>query len=85
MPDSSLPFLLYETLEVGEVRYGVPDLLHMVPVQWIVIACLHDISLTMVSTRYDSTTSIYISPILLGMATGLKPAGIEITNPYPRD
>jgi hypothetical protein len=21
----------------------------------------------------------------LGMATGLKPAGIEITNPYPRD
>jgi hypothetical protein len=31
MSASSFPFLLYETLEVGEAR--VPDLLHMVPVR----------------------------------------------------
>jgi hypothetical protein len=30
MTTSSLPFLVYETLEVGEARDGVPDLLHMV-------------------------------------------------------
>jgi hypothetical protein len=30
MPASSLPFLLYETLEVGEVRDGVPDLVPVV-------------------------------------------------------
>jgi hypothetical protein len=33
MPDLTLPFLLYETLEVGEARNGVSDLLHMVPVR----------------------------------------------------
>jgi hypothetical protein len=32
MPASSLPFLLYETLEVGEARDGVSDLLPMVHV-----------------------------------------------------
>jgi hypothetical protein len=59
MPASSLPFLLYETLEVGEARDGVLDLLPMVSVRW------SNISLTMVSTRYISTTSMYLSPILL--------------------
>jgi hypothetical protein len=48
MPASSLPFLLYETLEVGEARDGVPDLLPMVPVRWLGIACLHGLSLTTV-------------------------------------
>jgi hypothetical protein len=44
---------------------GVPDLLPMVPVRWLSIACLHDLSLTTASTRYASTTSMYQSPILL--------------------
>jgi nucleoside recognition membrane protein YjiH len=64
MPAYSLPFLLYETLEVGEARDGVPDLMHMVPVRWLVIVCLYGISLTMVSTQYASTTSMYMSHIL---------------------
>jgi hypothetical protein len=46
---------------------GVPDLLPMVPVRWLGIACLHGLSLTMVSTRYASTTSIYLSPIILSL------------------
>jgi hypothetical protein len=29
----------------------VPDLLSMIPVRWLDIACLHDLSLTTVSTR----------------------------------
>jgi hypothetical protein len=33
MPASSLPLLLYETLEVEEARDGVSDLLPMVPVR----------------------------------------------------
>jgi hypothetical protein len=44
---------------------GVPDLLPMVPVRWLDIVCLRGISLTMVSTRYASTASMYLSPILL--------------------
>jgi hypothetical protein len=67
MPASSLPFLLYETLEVGEARDRVPNLLSMVPVRWLDIACLHGISITTVSTRYASITSIYLSPILLSL------------------
>jgi hypothetical protein len=65
MPASSLPFLLYETLEVGEARDGVPYLLPMVLVRWLDIACLHSLSFTTVSTRYASTTSMYLLPILL--------------------
>jgi hypothetical protein len=44
---------------------GVPDLLPMVPVRWLGIACLHDLSLITVTTRYAFTTSMYLSPILL--------------------
>jgi hypothetical protein len=44
---------------------GVPDLLPMVPVRWLDIAYLHD--LTTVLTRYASTTSMYMSPILLSL------------------
>jgi hypothetical protein len=40
MPASSLPLQLYETLEVGEARDGVPDLLPMVPIRWLGIAFL---------------------------------------------
>jgi hypothetical protein len=43
----------------------VPNLLPMVRVRWLGVACLHDLSLTTVSTRYASTTSIYKSLILL--------------------
>jgi hypothetical protein len=43
----------------------VPDLMPMLPVRWLDIACLHGISLTMVSSRYASTTSMCMSPILL--------------------
>jgi hypothetical protein len=46
---------------------GVPNLLPMVPVRWLGIACLHDLSLTTVSTRYASTTFMYISPILFSL------------------
>jgi hypothetical protein len=35
---SFLAILLYETLEVGEARDGVPNLLPMVPVRWLGIA-----------------------------------------------
>jgi hypothetical protein len=51
MTVSSLPFLLYETLEVGEARDRVPDLLSMVPIRWLNIAFLHDLSFTTMSTR----------------------------------
>jgi hypothetical protein len=61
MPASSLLFLLYETLEVGEARDGVPDLLSMVLVRWLDIACLHGLSLTTVSTQYASTISMYLT------------------------
>jgi hypothetical protein len=64
---SSLPFLLYETLEVGEARDGVTDLLSMVPVRWLYIVCLHGLSLTTLLTRYASTTSLYMSLILLSL------------------
>jgi hypothetical protein len=49
----SLPTL--RNLEVGEARDGDPDLLPMVPIQWLGIACPHGIFLTTVSTRYVST------------------------------
>jgi hypothetical protein len=45
----------------------VPDLLPMLPVRWLNIACLLGLSLTTVSTRYASTTSMYLSPILLAL------------------
>jgi hypothetical protein len=45
---------------------GVSDLLHM-PVRWLDIACLYGISLTTVLTQYASTTSMYLSPILLSL------------------
>jgi hypothetical protein len=64
---SFLPFLLYETLEVGEARDGVPDLLPTVHDRWLGITCLYGIFLTTVSTRYASTTSMYLSPILLSL------------------
>jgi hypothetical protein len=67
MPASSLPFLLYETLVVGEVRDGGPNLLSMVPVRWLGIAYLHAISLTTASTQYASTTSMYLLSILLSL------------------
>jgi hypothetical protein len=46
---------------------GVPDLLHMVPVRWLGITCLHGLSHTTVSSWYASTTSMYLSPILLSL------------------
>jgi hypothetical protein len=45
----------------------VTDLLPMVSVQWLDIACLYGLFLTTVSTRYASTTSMYLSPILLSL------------------
>jgi hypothetical protein len=41
---------------------GVSDLLPMVPIRWLDIACLQGLSFTTVSTRYASTTSMYLSP-----------------------
>jgi hypothetical protein len=61
----SLPAL--RNLGSGEARDWVPDLLHMVPVRWLGIACLHRLSLNTVSTRYASTASMYLSPILLSL------------------
>jgi hypothetical protein len=46
---------------------GVTDLLPMVPVQRLDITCLHGLFLTTVSTRYASTASMYLSPILLSL------------------
>jgi hypothetical protein len=51
----------------GIREMGVPDLLPMVPVRWLDIACLHGLSLIMVWTWYASTTSMYLSPILLSL------------------
>ena len=51
----------------GGEGWGFLDLLLMVPVRWLDIACLYGFSLTMVSTRYASTTSMYLSPILLSL------------------
>jgi hypothetical protein len=50
----------------GDEGWG-PDLLSIVPVLWLDIACLHGIFLTTVSTQYASTTSMYLSPILLSL------------------
>jgi hypothetical protein len=41
---------------------GVSDLLPMVPIRWLGIACLHGLSLTTMSTQY-----MYLSPILLSL------------------
>jgi hypothetical protein len=65
MPAYSLPFLLYETLEVGRRGMWVTDLMPMVSVRWLGIACLHGLFLTTVSTRYASTASMYLSSILM--------------------
>jgi hypothetical protein len=46
MSASFILFLLYETLEVGEMSDGVPDLLHMISIRWLGIACLHGLSFT---------------------------------------
>jgi hypothetical protein len=46
---------------------GVRDLLPMVSIRWLDIACQHGLSLTTVSTRYASTASLYLSPILLSL------------------
>jgi hypothetical protein len=35
MTASSLLFLAYETLKVGEARDVVPDLLSMIPIRWL--------------------------------------------------
>jgi hypothetical protein len=51
MTAASLPFLFYETLEVGEARDGVPDLLPMVPIRWLSIDCLHGLSFITMSSR----------------------------------
>jgi hypothetical protein len=67
MSASSLPFLLYETLEVGRRGTWVPDLLPMAPVRWLGIASLHFLYITTVSTQYASTASMYLSPILLSL------------------
>jgi hypothetical protein len=45
--------MLYKTLEVGRQRMGVPDLLPMVPIQWLGIACVHVLSLTTVSVTLE--------------------------------
>jgi hypothetical protein len=47
-------------------RWGA-DLMPMVLVRWLGIAYLHGIFLIMVSTRYASTTTMYLSPILLSL------------------
>jgi hypothetical protein len=46
---------------------GVPNLLPMVHVRWLGIACLHGLSLTTMSTWYASITFMYLSPILLSL------------------
>jgi hypothetical protein len=51
MTASFFPFLVYETLEVGKVRDGIPDLLSMVPIRWLNIDCLHGLSFITMSTH----------------------------------
>jgi hypothetical protein len=66
MPASFLPFLLYEILEVE--RRGMGPWFTTYGTRLMArIACLHGLFLTMVSTRYASTTSMYMSPILLSL------------------
>jgi hypothetical protein len=64
-PSLLFPSCSTKPWKCGRRAMGVPDLLPMVPVRWLGIACLHGISLTTVSTWYASTTSMYLSPILL--------------------
>jgi hypothetical protein len=45
---------------------GVPNLLPMVHVRWLGIACVHGLSLTTMSTWYASIF-MYLSPILLSL------------------
>jgi hypothetical protein len=61
----SLPAL--RNLEVRRRGIGVSDLLSMITIQWLGIACLHGLFLTTVSTRYAATASMYLSPILLSL------------------
>jgi hypothetical protein len=64
-----LPFPSFSTKpwKWGRQKIGVPDLLPMILVRWLGIACLRGLSLTTVSTRYASNTSMYLSPILLSL------------------
>jgi hypothetical protein len=66
-PPLSFPSCSTKPWKCGRRVMGVPDLLPMISVRWLGIAYLHDISLTTVSTRYASTTSMYLSPILLSL------------------
>ena len=59
MSASSLLLLLYETLEVGEARDVVPDLLPMVPIRWLGIACLHGLSFITMLTRLVKSKKYY--------------------------
>jgi hypothetical protein len=51
----------------GRRGMWIPDLMPIVLVRWLDIACLHGLSLTTVSTRYASITCMYLSPILLSL------------------
>jgi hypothetical protein len=51
----------------GRRGMWVTDLLPMVPVRWLGIACLYGILLTTVSNLYASTASMYLPPILLSL------------------
>jgi hypothetical protein len=66
---SPLPFSSCSTKpwKLGRRGMGVPDLLSTVLVRWLNIACLHGLSLTTISTQYASTTSMYLSPIILSL------------------
>jgi hypothetical protein len=65
LPFPFLPAL--QNLGSGEARDEVTDLLPVVLVQWLNIACLHGLYLTTVSTRYASTVPMHLSPILLSL------------------
>jgi hypothetical protein len=73
LPFPSLPFpsCSMKPWKWGRREMGVPDLLPMVPVRWLGIACLHGLSLTTVSTSYASTTSLYLSLIFLSLQKNL--------------
>jgi hypothetical protein len=54
------PFCSMKPWKWGRRGMGVLDLLSMVPVRWLGIACLHGLSLTTMSTSYASNTSMYM-------------------------
>jgi hypothetical protein len=66
-PPLPFPFCSTKPWKWGRRGMGVPNLLHIVPVRWLGIVCLHGLSLTTMSTRYASTTSMYLSSILLSL------------------